>query len=633
MIRFFHDNKNSVVGIFGVSVIAFLMAGFGLGSLGGNSESRAAIRVDDVEVSYSDFSRELRETERRYRQLFGDNFDRFAASMNLPQQVVDRMISGILLQRFAERMDFTIGTRQVQEKILDLFGGQFDANNYRSYLQTVGYTSAQFEDRLREDLLGEQLTNLLEDVSFATDTEVKLAVEREETVYDVKYAELNPVVYEKDVEDPPLTQLEEFYQTTAADYETPEKISYSFLVFEPKDFLDLVEVSEDDIEFYYTEHQSEFQDPERIKARHIQLTFPEGDKDGKKRVATKEKAEELLEKIKAGADFSNLVKEFSDDLATRDSGGDLGWFQRGKMSPEFEKAVFEMKEGAEAQIVPTDYGYHIVQVEGFQPAHPRPLEDVKEEIEKKLRQDNAPAYTSAKAYDIFDLWQESKLDLPEYAAQNSMVARSSEGALSKTQDPSGLPGLTKQVFSNYPEEQQLIELRDQTVLVKVQKHLEPEIPSIDLVHDKLLAAWKKEQARVLAREKAEGLRDVLAKGTSDSFDQAAKSIGVEVKEIKGASRKKNLQGPLQNSEVQETVFSTSVAGEKPQRVFSHNGKYYLIEVAAITPPSQEVIKEKLEQMRAQEQGRIAQETVAALVNHLKAQADIEVRDDVLVLGG
>lgn len=127
-----------------------------------------------------------------------------------------------------------------------------------------------------------------------------------------------------------------------------------------------IPVSEDDTRNYYEEHKDLYVLPERIRASHI-LTN------------TEEEARKAQEELKSGADFTEVAERYSKDL-TKDRGGDLGYFKRGQMIPEFENACFNLSVGETSDVVKTRFGYHIIKVTDRQPATYRKFEDAKEMI-------------------------------------------------------------------------------------------------------------------------------------------------------------------------------------------------------------------------------------------------------------
>ena len=124
----------------------------------------------------------------------------------------------------------------------------------------------------------------------------------------------------------------------------------------------LMELQKPDIEQYYNEHKSELG---QVRARHILIkTDPQdlGDTPGGKETARK-KAQSLLERVRSGEDFASLAQEHSDDAASKVEGGDLGFFGRGSMVPQFDQVVFSLQPGEVSDLVETQYGFHIIKVE------------------------------------------------------------------------------------------------------------------------------------------------------------------------------------------------------------------------------------------------------------------------------
>ena len=156
--------------------------------------------------------------------------------------------------------------------------------------------------------------------------------------------------------------------------------------FLKKEIAEKVSISEEDMKSYYDTHKDEFKTPEMARVRHILVKVAPGASEEEKKKA-KEKAEGILDKIKAGEDFDKLATELSDDTGSKPKGGDLGFFARGRMVKPFEDAAFSLKPGQVSGIVETQFGYHIIKMEEMKEAGIDTFETVKERIRQKLLQD------------------------------------------------------------------------------------------------------------------------------------------------------------------------------------------------------------------------------------------------------
>jgi foldase protein PrsA len=137
-----------------------------------------------------------------------------------------------------------------------------------------------------------------------------------------------------------------------------------------------VTVSEDALMSFFEEHKSDYDQPEMVKASHIL-------------VETEEKAKEIKKKLAEGADFAELARSESTDPMSAAEGGDLGFFARGRMVAEFEKAAFAMSPGQTSAPVKSEYGYHIIRVTDRKDAHEATFDDVKDDIERTIKGNQA----------------------------------------------------------------------------------------------------------------------------------------------------------------------------------------------------------------------------------------------------
>jgi parvulin-like peptidyl-prolyl isomerase len=144
-----------------------------------------------------------------------------------------------------------------------------------------------------------------------------------------------------------------------------------------------------DAKKYYEAHSEEFKQEEEILVRHILIPIGPGSTEEQKEAARK-KAQEVLAKIRAGADFAQLAKQVSSG-PTAAQGGSLGWLRRGETLPEFEAAAFVVDKGQTSDLVPTKIGFHIVRVEDKRPAHMLSFSEAREAIKRKITQDKMEA--------------------------------------------------------------------------------------------------------------------------------------------------------------------------------------------------------------------------------------------------
>jgi len=129
-------------------------------------------------------------------------------------------------------------------------------------------------------------------------------------------------------------------------------------------------VTDADMQAFYKKNEDKFKTGDQIRASHIL-------------VKSEEEAKAVEQELKGGAKFEDLAKKHSIDGAAA-KGGDLGWFGKGAMLPDFEKVAFSLKEGSTSGIVKTKFGFHIIKLTGKRPAGKRSFDDVKDQIKAAI---------------------------------------------------------------------------------------------------------------------------------------------------------------------------------------------------------------------------------------------------------
>ena len=141
-------------------------------------------------------------------------------------------------------------------------------------------------------------------------------------------------------------------------------------------------ISDRKIAKYYHDNQKEFWESSQVRVKHILILF---EKDATEKIIQikNKQIKEILAELKGGKDFSEAAKEYSEDVSAS-LGGDVGFVKKGQMVPEFEKAVFKLKEGEISDVVETEYGYHIIKAEEIQRGRTIPFKEVKNKIKDIL---------------------------------------------------------------------------------------------------------------------------------------------------------------------------------------------------------------------------------------------------------
>lgn len=156
--------------------------------------------------------------------------------------------------------------------------------------------------------------------------------------------------------------------------------------------VDKIKVEESEVKAYWESRPQEFTTPLQVRARHL-LVAVSGSADSENRAF--KRAQDILSRIQAGEDFAMLATELSEDIATKEKGGDLGYFVKGKMSPEFEAAAFAAKVGEVVGPVRTTFGYHLIKVEDIREPILRPFEVVRQSIHSRLVRDRQQSLMDA----------------------------------------------------------------------------------------------------------------------------------------------------------------------------------------------------------------------------------------------
>ncbi len=392
MFDFVHENKKLVQIVLALIILPFALWGVSSYDRARNSADVVAT-VNGIKITQQEFENSLHQQQDKMRQQLGANFD--AAMFDNPEMkraVLDNLVSQRLLVNQAKAAGLVVPDDQLSQVIagIEAFhaGGKFDAKQYEAVLKSQNLSPLEFQARVRDELLGQQLQDAYAQNGFAArsvaDSIIRL--NEQQRVVSVTPISFQSFMSQAKVDD---GALKKYYEQNQNEFQVQEQAKVEYVKFSENDLLSKAEVSAGDVRKYYDEHQNEFGTPEERRAAHILISV-KANASQSEQDAAKANAEQLLQQARQDpAKFAELAKKYSQDPGSASNGGDLGYFGRGAMVKPFEDATFTLKVGEISGLVKSDFGYHIIKLVEVKPSRVLSFDEAREGIVNKMRQQKA----------------------------------------------------------------------------------------------------------------------------------------------------------------------------------------------------------------------------------------------------
>ena len=493
--------------------------------------------VDGREITVGRFRRAYQQQIQALRNMYGGNVDdRMLRQMGVEQRIVQQMIEEELALSEAGRLGISASDEEVRARILSLpafqQNGQFVGDQqYRMILQSANppLRPGDFEDQVRRGIVLEKLQAALTAWVTVSDAEVEDEFRRQNEKVKLAVVSFPADKFREGLEVSDA-ELASHFEANKATYRIPEKRKIRYALVDNNALREQTPVGAGEVKKYYEDNIDQYSMPEQVRASHILLKT-----EGKDEAEVKKQAEELLAKVKGGADFAELAKKFSEDEGSRDRGGDLDFFGREQMVPEFSEAAFSLEPGQVSDLVKSNFGYHIIKVAEKRPASTRPFEEVRTQIEDQLKWERVQKEAERRAADLAG-GLKSPADFDSLQPQPGIVV-SESGFFSRDEPIAGLgiaPAVSAQAFEmSQGEVSSSINTPQGIVFITVTGTQEARDPSLEEVKARVREDVLKEKAVNAAREKATALAGQLKKG---ELEAAAKTAGLEVRTTELISR-------------------------------------------------------------------------------------------------
>ncbi len=583
---------------------------------------REVASVAGQPITAGEFGRYYRQLYETYRQVY--QLDRqdpnVVRQLGIEQQALNQLIRQYAAAYAARELGLQVPPDELRRAILQIFSndGVFvGTEQYKQILQANNISVSEFEAAMQRDLLAEKLREVLTDGITVTEEELRQAFAETNQQVKVRYVVFDPESL-TDVE-VPEERLREFFETRQEDFREPEqrRVTLVSVYVKPTD----VEVTDEDI----ARETPQATEDEQVHARHILIRVEEGKEDEARR-----KAEDILRRLRSGENFERLAREYSEDPASAAKGGDLGFFGRGQMVPEFEQAAFALEPGEISGLVRSPFGFHIIQtLEKTRPgeAARRSQAEFNARLKKAAEQSREIAQQIAQEV-------RAGASLEDVAAKHSIEVFQTRFFSEAEGVPTAGAGrdFTRQIFA--AQTGSLVGPYDAAgrfLLARVDEVKPSRIPPLEEIREQVIAQYRRQEADQLARDNAQAFfRAVTAEGKD--FEAAAAESRLSLTTTDFFRKGVNIDDNLRFSpEVHDQAFSLQPGGVSTPVLVA--GKYIVFQVVEKTPFDEEAFQAQrasiAEQLAQQKRTEFFNAYIQNIIENLRRENLILINQELV----
>jgi len=552
MYRFFRKNREAVkkylliffLGIVSVGMVVTLAP-----LPGGNTsqmEANILASIDGTSITAQELRRNV-DAQMRNNSL-GNNRE---VAAKLAASALDEMVLRHALLSQARKLGIEASNQELTQSLqaipfLYSNGAFIGLDRYQDLIQQeTGMTVSQFEAQLRESIILEKMRSAIADSIQVSPAEVREEFEKRSAKAKIEYVLFDPSQYLQAVNVTPEA-LEKYLEKDPERYKVPQERRVHYVLVDPGRIQALAQVTGDDLKQYYGQHLSDYRVPDRVMVSHI--LFKTTGKTPEEIVKIRATAEDVLKQLKAGADFSELAKKYSEDTSAQ-SGGALGWIVRGQTVKEFEQAAFSMKPGEISDLVTTTYGIHILKVTDKQLAHLQTLDEVKDSIHSALEKEKLEVAQESFARNLEREFKADPKEFDEVARKERLEVKETplfkyKQAVPDLGNDEALQNLVFQLREG--EVGGPVSLPKGLVIVQLLQIVPEHRPKLDEVRAQVEEDYRAEESKKMAGQKAAEFASQVKTG---DFKKVAQKEGLTVKESKDFTRLENLENLISGTEL------------------------------------------------------------------------------------
>ena len=583
--------RNFLSGPTGILVVLLLGLPFvflGTGSLGtGFTGSFGSINGEDV--TETDVALASSSAVQRFQAIYGEDFDFNLLDEDFQNQSIKQelILQKVLLAEARSLGFINEATRNetkkaiVQSPVFQI-DGVFNEGVYEAQVNSNGYTKEGYIDVMTDFTASELYRDSLNTVTFVTQNELQVLVELFEKSSDLNFIKINFDGLEEAITNT-SSELLDYYNENEILFYSDEQRSFEYITLLQSDYAELVQIPDDYLSNSYNQYLTNFENSAQIRISHIMIE--------KINYETRDAALNSIKNIQSllneGNEFSVIAKDYSEDIVTKDIGGDLEYFEKDIFPPQFDEALTDLELNEISNIVELDETFHILKVTEKTFQEPLSEDEIKENLINELVETES-----------FALMQDDLSESEELILENSSLQNISEVLGKEVKNSELYSSLTYEfdltdseikdyLFSSEAEigKPYTIELSDRVIVMSVNMIKEPELQDYDSVVEQVT----QKLSNIKAIEKVDLLSSEL--NLMESLDDKQKFIDtysyVTEESFVGIKRYSSLMPREVLAEVFNSQSGSSITAE------ASNGDKYIIDIIKFSPPEESEIEDIL----------------------------------------
>lgn len=480
------------------------------------------IFIGDHVIKTGEYQTELQGMLKRYKEQFKDNFDkRFINQLNIPNQVMERMINSTILKLEAEKMNITATDEELKEKIVSYPGLQRDGkfighSQYRMALAHARINVEDFEKSLREEIVMTKFQKIISQGIVIDNDTLQDDYKNEKDNAEMDYILFQPTLIKEDVpvED---AAIADYYEKNKEDFKSREKRAGYVLKFKYEDYKAEVKLSDKDLFDYFQANKANFSEKGKTKVSRILLKYTQANQN-----EILKKAEALVKELNKD-NFADKAIVLSEDDKAKE-GGDYGYFGWQNFTKPEKTIIDTLKQGDISTPVVTPQGYSIMLVSEKIEQRQKVFAEVKDLIRDTLEKQKLEQLVQEKINKVYAKAKDAP-NLKATAEEMKLTAMDTGliGMNDKIKDVDQHSFVSRRMFQLKEKEvSSPITLRDGMALVQVAQIQEPQIEPLENIKDRVKSEIAKSKKLDMLMDTAKNTASKLNGMAEDKIEQYLK---------------------------------------------------------------------------------------------------------------